>query len=58
MEFDGGGGGGMGMSGKSEDCRHIAPETGAGHGDARCGDTRRVHCLPSLTGSYDAFPLA
>ena len=49
---------GMGMSGKSEDCRDFAPEAGAGHGDARCGDARRVHCLPSLTGSYDAFPHA
>ena len=49
---------GMGMSGKSEDCRDFAPEAGAGHGDARCGDARRVHGLSSLTGSYDAFPLA
>ena len=39
-------------------CRDFAPEAGAGHGDARCGDARRYHGLPPLTGSYDAFPLA
>lgn len=49
---------GMGMSGKSEDCRDFAAAAGAGLGDARCGDARRVYGLLPLTGSYDAFPLA
>jgi Fe-S-cluster containining protein len=38
-------------------CRDFAQEADAGHGDARCGDARRLHNLPPLTGSYDAFPL-
>jgi Fe-S-cluster containining protein len=38
-------------------CRDFAPEADAGKGDARCGDARRLHDLPPLKGSYDAFPL-
>lgn len=38
-------------------CREFAPEADAGHADARCGDARRLHGLPPLQGSYDAFPL-
>jgi uncharacterized protein len=39
-------------------CRTFTPEAGAGHGDAACGDARRLHGLPPLTASYDAFPIA
>ena len=39
-------------------CRAFAPEAGAGHGDIGCGDARRFHGLPPLSGSYDAFPIA
>lgn len=39
-------------------CRAFAPEAGAGHGDAACGDARRLHGLPPLMGSYDGFPIA
>lgn len=39
-------------------CRAFAPEAAAGRGDARCGDARRIHGLPPLSGSYDAFPVA
>ena len=39
-------------------CRDFSQEADEGHGDARCGDARRFHGLPPLTGSYDAFPLA
>ena len=39
-------------------CRAFAPEAGIGHGDAACGDARRRHGLPPLSGSYDAFPIA
>ena len=39
-------------------CRAFAPEAGAGHGEAVCGDARRLHGLPPLMGSYDAFPIA
>lgn len=35
-------------------CRAFAPEAAAGHGDMPCGDARRLHGLPPLTGSYDA----
>ena len=38
-------------------CRDFAQEADAGHGDPRCGDARRFHNLPPLTGSYDACPL-
>lgn len=38
-------------------CREFAPEADLGKGDARCGDARRLHELPPLSGSYDAFPL-
>ncbi|WP_310493459.1 YkgJ family cysteine cluster protein [Dechloromonas sp.] len=38
-------------------CRDFAQEADAGRGDARCGDARRLHDLPPLKGSYDAFPL-
>lgn len=38
-------------------CRDFAPEADAGRGDMRCGDARRLHGMPPLTGSYDAFPL-
>lgn len=38
-------------------CREFAPAADAGHGDARCADARRLHGLPPLTGSYDAFPI-
>jgi Fe-S-cluster containining protein len=39
-------------------CRAFAPEAAAGHGDAACGDARRLHGLPPLGGSYDGFPMA
>jgi uncharacterized protein len=39
-------------------CRAFSPEAGAGHGDAACGDARRLHGLPPLMESYDGFPLA
>ena len=39
-------------------CRAFAPEAAAGHGTAACGDARRLHGLPPLTGSYDGFPIA
>jgi Fe-S-cluster containining protein len=39
-------------------CRAFAPGAAAGHGDARCGDARRLHGLPPLAGSYDDFPIA
>jgi Fe-S-cluster containining protein len=39
-------------------CRAFAPEAGTGHGDTACGDARRLHGLPPLTGSYDGFPIA
>ncbi len=39
-------------------CRAFAPEADAGHGDAACGDARRLHGLPPLTGSYEGFPIA
>ncbi len=39
-------------------CRAFAPEAGAGRGDAACGDARRLHGLPPLSGSYDGFPIA
>ena len=38
-------------------CREFAQEADAGKGDNRCGDARRLHGLPPLAGSYDAFPL-
>ena len=38
-------------------CRDFAQDADAGRGDARCGDARRLHGLPPLKGSYDAFPL-
>ena len=38
-------------------CRDFATEADVGKGDPRCGDARRLHGLPPLTGSYDAFPL-
>lgn len=38
-------------------CRDFATEADAGKGDMRCGDARRLHDLPPLKGSYDAFPL-
>jgi Fe-S-cluster containining protein len=39
-------------------CRAFAPDAGSGDGDAYCGDARRLHGLPPLAGSYDAFPIA
>ena len=39
-------------------CRDFAPDAGAGRGDAACGDARRLHGLPPLMASYDAFPIA
>jgi uncharacterized protein len=39
-------------------CPAFAREAGAGHGDAACGDARRLHGLPPLMGSYDGFPIA
>jgi hypothetical protein len=39
-------------------CRAFAPEAGSGHGDVACGNARRLHGLPPLMGSYDAFPIA
>ncbi len=38
-------------------CRDFAPEADTGQGDARCADARRLHGLPPLKGSYDAFPI-
>src|SRR5512140_510641 len=38
-------------------CRAFAPDAGIGRGDAACGDARRLHGLPPLGRSYDAFPL-
>lgn len=35
-------------------CRAFAREAAFGHGDANCGDARRLHGLPPLRGSYDA----
>jgi uncharacterized protein len=39
-------------------CRAFAPAAGAGRGDRACGDARRLHRMPPLTGSYDGFPIA
>ena len=39
-------------------CRLFAHDADSGHGDISCGDARRRHGLPPLSGSYDAFPLA
>jgi uncharacterized protein len=39
-------------------CRAFGPEAAAGHGDATCGDARRLCGLPPLGGSYDGFPVA
>jgi Fe-S-cluster containining protein len=39
-------------------CRIFAPEAEWGHGDAACGDARRLHWLPPLAGSYEGFPIA
>jgi Fe-S-cluster containining protein len=38
-------------------CRAFSPEAGMGHGDSSCGDARRIHNLPPLSGSYDSFPI-
>jgi Fe-S-cluster containining protein len=35
-------------------CRAFAKDAAFGHGDAGCGDARRLHGLPPLEGSYDA----
>lgn len=35
-------------------CRAFAREAASGHGDSACGDARRLHGLPPLSGSYDA----
>jgi Fe-S-cluster containining protein len=39
-------------------CRLFAPDAERGRGDAACGDARRLHGLPPLTGSYEGFPIA
>jgi len=39
-------------------CRAFAPEASSGRGDPACGEARRRHGLPPLTGSYDAALIA
>lgn len=39
-------------------CRDFAPAAALGRGTAACGDARRLHGLPPLGGSYEAFPIA
>ena len=38
-------------------CREFAPDAEFGHGEACCGDARRLHGLPPLRGSYEAAVL-